>query len=44
MVPQSLRTNLDMGKIYFSFLIKMDKSIPGTIPRNSTMPEELGRI
>eukprot|EP00347_Sterkiella_histriomuscorum_P018769 403344250 len=44
MLPQSLRTNLDMGKIYYSYLIKSDKQIPGTIPRNSTMPEELGRI
>lgn len=33
-----------MGKVYYSYLIKTDKSIPGTIPRNSTMPEELGRI
>jgi phospholipid-translocating ATPase len=44
MIPLALRTNLDMGKIYYSVLIKRDKKIEGTIPRNSAIPEELGRI
>lgn len=43
-VPISLRVNLDMGKIYYSYNIATDKSIPETIPRNSTIPEELGRV
>ena len=43
-IPISLRVNLDMGKVYYSFLIYQDEQIPGTIPRNSTIPEELGRI
>lgn len=43
-IPISLRVNLDMGKIWYSFGISTDKGIPGTIPRNSTIPEELGRI
>lgn len=33
-----------MGKIYYSVQIRKDKEIEGTIPRNSTLPEELGRI
>lgn len=43
-IPISLRVNLDMGKIYYSYGIASDKSIEGTIPRNSTIPEELGRV
>jgi len=44
MVPIALRCNIDIGKIYYSIMIRIDKVIPGTIPRNSTIPEELGRI
>ena len=43
-IPISLRVNLDVSKTYFSFVINRDKSIPETIARNSTIPEELGRI
>lgn len=43
-IPISLRVNLDMGKIYYSWCIKRDTAIEGTIPRNSTIAEELGRI
>jgi phospholipid-translocating ATPase len=43
-IPISLRVNLDMAKIYYSYCIYKDDEIPGTIPRNSTIPEELGRI
>lgn len=43
-IPISLRVNLDMGKTLYSFLIMRDKAIPGTVVRNSTIPEELGRI
>lgn len=43
-IPISLRVNLDMGKIIYSLFIMRDKSIEGTIVRNSTIPEELGRI
>jgi magnesium-transporting ATPase (P-type) len=35
---------LDMAKIYYSYCIYGDQEIEGTIPRNSTIPEELGRI
>ena len=33
-----------MAKIYYGYCIYKDKEIEGTIPRNSTIPEELGRI
>uniref|UniRef100_A0A8C7ZRK5 Phospholipid-transporting ATPase n=1 Tax=Oryzias sinensis TaxID=183150 RepID=A0A8C7ZRK5_9TELE len=43
-VPISLRVNLDMGKMVFSWMIKRDSKIPGTVVRASTIPEQLGRI
>jgi len=43
-IPISLRVNLDFAKIIYSFKISNDPNIPGTIARNSTIPEELGRI
>ena len=43
-IPISLRVNLDVSKTYFSYVINRDKDIPETIARNSTIPEELGRI
>jgi len=44
MIPLSLRTNLDMAKVFYSIQIKRDKNIRVTVPRNSTIPEDLGRI
>ena len=43
-IPISLRVNLDFSKTYFSICINREKEIPETIARNSTIPEELGRI
>jgi len=43
-IPISLRVNLDLGKVYYCLGIYSDKDIPGCIPRNSTIPEELGRV
>lgn len=43
-IPISLRVNLDLAKIWYSYCINSDKHIPGTITRNSNIPEELGRI
>ena len=43
-IPISLRVNLDLAKVYYSVGIARDQVIPETIPRNSTIPEELGRI
>jgi phospholipid-translocating ATPase len=33
-----------MAKIYYAYCIYKDEEMLGTIPRNSTIPEELGRI
>lgn len=43
-IPISLRVNLDLAKIWYCYLIEKDKKIPNTIARNSSIPEELGRI
>jgi phospholipid-translocating ATPase len=44
MIPISLRVNLDIGKIVYSWFIQKDNQIPGTVVRSSTIPEDLGRI
>jgi phospholipid-translocating ATPase len=43
-VPVGLRVNLDMGKSVYAWFIEHDKSIPGTVVRTSTIPEDLGRV
>ena len=43
-IPISLRVNLDLAKVFYCYGIYGDADMPGTIPRNSTIPEELGRI
>lgn len=43
-IPISLRVNLDFAKAYFSYKISSDEKIPGTVARNSNIPEELGRV
>jgi phospholipid-translocating ATPase len=43
-IPIALRVNLDVSKTWFSYVISKDELITNTIARNSTIPEELGRI
>ncbi len=43
-VPISMRVNLDMGKTVYAWFIERDSSIPGTVVRTSTIPEDLGRV
>ncbi|SCU81654.1 LANO_0B03796g1_1 [Lachancea nothofagi CBS 11611] len=43
-IPVSLRVNLDLGKSVYAHQIEHDKTIPDTIVRTSTIPEDLGRI
>ena len=43
-IPIALKVNLDVSKTWFSYVISKDELIPDTIARNSTIPEELGRI
>lgn len=35
---------MDMAKLVYSWVIGRDNTIPGTVVRSSTIPEELGRI
>ena len=43
-IPISLRVNLDFAKIYYCVKISKDPRVGYAKPRNSTIPEELGRI
>ena len=43
-IPNSLKVNLEIAKVWFTIVINTDKDIEGTIVRNSSIPEELGRI
>ena len=43
-IPISMKINLDLAKIYYSYGIQEDEGIAGCIARNSTIPEELGRL
>mmetsp|Transcript_12784 Transcript_12784/g.21617 ORF Transcript_12784/g.21617 Transcript_12784/m.21617 type:complete len:406 (+) Transcript_12784:1219-2436(+) len=43
-IPISMRINLDFAKLYYSYKINTDERIKDTVARNSTIPEELGRI
>ena len=43
-IPISMRINLDFAKLFYKYTIETDEEIEGTIARNSTIPEELGRI
>lgn len=43
-IPISLRVNLDLAKLWYSYCISSDDGIKGAIARNSNIPEELGRI
>ena len=43
-IPISMRINLDLAKIFYSYQISNDERIKGCIVRNSTIPEELGRL
>lgn len=43
-IPVSLRVNLDLAKTWYSWCMSNDSNIPGTIARNTTIPEELGRV
>ncbi|XP_037068803.1 probable phospholipid-transporting ATPase IIB [Pollicipes pollicipes] len=43
-IPLSLRVNLDMGKIFYSWTIQRDAEMPEAVVRSTTIPEELGRI
>jgi len=37
-IPISMRVNLDFAKLFYSYNVNNDKSIEGSIARNSTIP------
>ncbi|CAK9296422.1 unnamed protein product [Gordionus sp. m RMFG-2023] len=43
-IPISLRVNMDLAKMAYAYMITKDKEMPGNVVRNTTIPEELGRI
>ena len=43
-IPISMKVNVDFAKLYYSYQINHDRQMPGTSTRNSSIPEELGRI
>lgn len=43
-IPVSLRVNLDLAKSVYAHQIEHDSTIPETVVRTSTIPEDLGRI
>jgi len=43
-IPISLKVNIDISKVVNSLFINNNELIPDTIVRNSTLPEELGRV
>ena len=43
-IPISLRVNLDLAKLYYSYSINTDEKIPDSLARNSNIPEDLGRL
>lgn len=43
-IPISLRVNIDFAKIVYSAQISKDKRLDDTVVRNTSIPEELGRV
>ncbi|THD25645.1 Phospholipid-transporting ATPase [Fasciola hepatica] len=43
-IPLALRVNMDLAKIVYAFIAIRDPDLPGCMVRNTTIPEELGRI
>ena len=44
MIPISMSVNMDIAKFVYAWLIAIDNEIAGCTVRNTTIPEELGRI
>ncbi|ELP90095.1 cation-transporting ATPase, putative [Entamoeba invadens IP1] len=43
-IPISIRVNLDISKLIYSFFISTDDKMEGAEVRNSSIPEELGQV
>lgn len=44
LIPMSMKVNLEFAKIFYCLQISGDKDMPGSLARNSQIPEQLGRI
>ncbi|RNF07043.1 putative phospholipid-transporting ATPase IIB [Trypanosoma rangeli] len=43
-IPISMRVNVDVGRMWYSYEMYRDPKIAGTVVRNTNIPEELGRL
>lgn len=43
-IPISLRVNLEIGRVVYSYMIQRDIEVPGIVVRTTTIPEDLGRL
>jgi phospholipid-translocating ATPase len=43
-IPISLKVNLDVTKLFFSWRINTDSQIENTRAQNTSIPEDLGRV
>ncbi|EKG05137.1 phospholipid-translocating ATPase, putative [Trypanosoma cruzi] len=43
-IPISMRVNVDVGRMWYSYEMFRDSKIDGTVVRNTNIPEELGRL
>uniref|UniRef100_A0A6G1S4H7 Phospholipid-transporting ATPase n=1 Tax=Aceria tosichella TaxID=561515 RepID=A0A6G1S4H7_9ACAR len=43
-IPISLRVNLEMSRVVYSYMIQKDRDLPGVVVRTTTIHEDLGRI
>lgn len=43
-IPISLRVNLEISRVVYSYMIGKDKELPGVVVRTTTIHEDLGRI
>lgn len=43
-IPISMRVNIDIARVWYALVIFSDSKCPGTIVRNTNIPEELGRL
>ncbi|KPI84886.1 putative aminophospholipid translocase [Leptomonas seymouri] len=43
-IPISMRVNVDVARLWYSYDISHDHNIPGTVARNTDLSEELGRL
>lgn len=43
-LPISMKTSLEVAKLWFTWKISTDRNMKGTLARNTNIPDELGRV